>query len=425
MPLPYVRRRRAAAPGRQMNFEAYIARRYFTSGRYFVSVSTWITIFGVILGVGVVCFVMSMHNGFETELRTRLLGTTSHISIFPLRENTITDYREVLRRVESVEGVVAASPFIYSKAAISSASQGDGIVVRGIDPELERRTATIARSVVAGEYTFAAQPTESDTLPAILLGKALAARLAVGVGDPVVLYSLSGEALRRGSRPRVARFIVTGIFETGMYEFDANLAYIALPQAQKLFRLGDAVTGIHLKLQDITRAAEVAPRIDEALEYAFDVVPWFQLHKNIFTWVEIEKKVLFLGFILIVIVAAFSIISTLVMTTMQKRPEIGILKTMGTTPLSIGKIFVYKGLLIAVIGVVGGWGLALGAAWLQNRFQLVTLPPDIYFISYLPIEPHLVDFLLAGGMTFLICFAASLYPAVQAARLSVIEVLRQ
>jgi len=408
-----------------MNFETYIARRYFASGRYFVSVSTWITILGVILGVGVVCFVMSMHNGLESEMRSRLLGTTAHISIFPLREPAITDYHRLVDKLETVNGVVAASPFIYYKAAISSASQGDGIVVRGVDSALESRTTKIEQDIKVGKYSFAPIVEDGDSIPGILLGDALANRLGVFIGDPVVLYSLAGEALRKGSRPRVARFNVSGIFETGMYEFDASLAYIALPDAQKLFRLGDAVTGVHVKLRNIYDAKVLSPAIDSLLGYRYDVVPWYILHKNIFSVIELEKVALFLGFILIVIVAAFSIISTLVMTTMQKRQEIGILKTMGTTPSAVGRIFVYKGLLIAVIGVIGGWALALVAAWVQNRFQIVTLPPDVYFISYLPIEPHVPDFLLAGGATVVICFLASLYPAVQAARLSVIEVLRR
>jgi lipoprotein-releasing system permease protein len=154
-------------------------------------------------------------------------------------------------------------------------------------------------------------------------------------------------------------------------------------------------------------------------------VPWNVLHKNLFSWIAMEKLVLFLGFSLIVIVAAFSIVSTLVMTTMEKRPEIGILKTIGSTPWSVLKIFVYKGMMIGVIGVVAGWALALGAGFAQNQWEIVSLPPDIYFISYLPIESHFLDFVVAGGVTFAVCFLASLYPAAQAARLSVIRVLRQ
>jgi lipoprotein-releasing system permease protein len=408
-----------------MNVEAFIARRYFTSGRYFTAVSTWITIAGVTLGVAVVCFVMAMHNGFETEIRSRLLGTTSHISIFPTVNEVIEHYREIVDSVAAVPGVVAASPFIYAKAAIASASQGDGIVVRGIDPALEQLTSTITTDIKVGQYSFDTSVVDGDTVSGIILGSGLASRLGVFIGQPVLLYSISGETIRQNIRPRVAKFHVSGIFETGMYEFDASLAYISLADAQKLFRMGDVVTAVHLKLEDIYHAEALRAQIDSLLGFQYDVVPWYQLHRNIFSAIEWEKLLLFLGFTLIVLVAAFSIIATLVMTTMQKRPEIGILKTMGSTPHAIRTIFVYKGMFIGLVGVLSGWGLALLAAWIQNRFHLVSLPADIYFISYLPIEPHLPDFLATGLLTGLICFLAALYPAWQAARLPVVEVLRQ
>ncbi len=414
-----------------MGYETFIARRYLRSGRFFISVSTWITVLGVTLGVAVVCFVMSMHNGFESEIRARLLGTTSHISIFPFRLELMEEYRSIIEKVQAVDGVVAASPFIYYKAAISSASAGDGIILRGIDPELESRTSNVAGSLVAGEYSFApvidVDSTENvaDTIPGMLLGKNLAERLGVYIGESVVLYSLRGEDLHRKARPRVAKFYISGIFETGMYEFDASLAYISLASAQRLFKTGDAVTTVHLKLDDIYEAEIMTPVIDSVLELRYDVVPWNVLHKNLFSWIAFEKWILFLGFILIVIVAAFSIISNLVILTMEKRSEIGIMKTIGSTPGSIRKIFVYKGMAIAVLGVVGGWLVALGAAYLQNRFEIISLPADIYFISYLPIEIHLIDFSLAGFVTFMVCFFAALYPAHQASKLWVIDVLRQ
>jgi len=178
-------------------------------------------------------------------------------------------------------------------------------------------------------------------------------------------------------------------------------------------------------LDDVYKAGEMTTLIDSILSYRYDVVPWNILHKNLFSWISIEKKILFLGFILIVIVAAFSIISTLVMLTMEKRSEIGILKTIGSTPGSIRKIFLFKGLTIAVLGVLLGWTIALVFAYVQNRYEIISLPSDIYFISYLPIETHVLDFVLAGVVTFVVCFLAALYPAHQAARLSVIDVLRQ
>ncbi len=409
-----------------MQYESFIARRYLRSGRFFISVSTWITTLGVTLGVAVVCFVMSMHNGFESELRSRLLGTTSHITIFSGDSDYITDYRELTKKIESIPGVVAASPFIYYKAAISSETEGDGIIIRGIIPDLEQKTSDLASDVKAGDYDFDSLVTDdNDTIPAMLIGSSLANRLRVFLGESVVLYSLKGEDLRRKIQPRVAKFYISGIFETGLYEFDDNLAYISLTAAQKLFQTGDAVTAIHLKLTDIYQAEKMKTVIDSALGYKYKVVPWNELHKNIFSWIAFEKKILFLGFILIVLVAAFSIISTLVMLTMEKRAEIGILKTIGSTPASIRKIFVYNGLTIGIVGVLAGWLIAYVAAWLQNQFGIISLPPEIYFISYLPIETHLLDFLGTGAATIVICFLAALYPAHQAAKMSVIDVLRE
>jgi len=409
-----------------MYFERFIAGRYLRSGRFFTSVSTWITTLGVTLGVAVVCFVMSMHNGFETELRSILLGTTSHVSIFARNSFNIRDYPEVIETVESIDEVIAASPFIYYKAAISSEHAGDGIIVRGIDLDMERLTTDVADDIVIGDYSFDIDDIEdTEKAAGILLGRGVADRMGATIGDPIAMYSLRGEDLRRSARPRVAKFYVTGIFETRMYEFDSEMAYIPLKSAQELFMIGDAVTGVHLKLTDIYLAPEIAPRLQELLGHRYQVTPWNELHKNLFAWIALEKRILFIGFILIVLVAAFSIISTLVMLAMEKRPEIGILKTMGSTAASIRKIFIINGLVIGAIGIIGGWALALAAAELQNKYSIVSLPGELYFIDYLPIEVHWIDFLLAGLITIIICFIAALYPAVKASRQSVIDVLRQ
>lgn len=409
-----------------MYYERFIANRYLRSGRFFTSVSTWITTLGVTLGVAVVCFVMSMHNGFEDELRLRLLGTTSHVTIFPRTSMVIYDYDRLINKIESVDEVVAASPFIYYKAAISSASVGDGIIVRGIDLKAEGKTASIAENIISGEYSFDIVPLDSTEKAAgIIMGSSLADRMGVGVGDPVVLYSLSGEDLRRTARPRVAKFYLSGIFESGMYEFDSEMAYIPLGSAQDLFKLDGSVTGIHLKLTDIYLAEKISPKLQEVVGFEYDVVPWYILHKNLFSWIALEKKILFIGFILIVLVAAFSIISTLVMLAMEKRSEIGILKAIGVTPPSVRKIFVYNGLIIGSVGILAGWMLAVFAAWLQNTYNIITLPPDLYFINYLPIKIQILDFILSGLVTIFICFLAALYPAYRAASQSVIEVIRQ
>ncbi len=377
------------------------------------------------LGVGVVCFVMALHNGFESEIRSRLLGTTSHISIFPKQTGIIEDYMPLVKQVEEIDGVIAASPFIYYKTAISSASGGDGVMVRGIIPELEENTANIKKDIILGEYDFRPLITEDDTIQTMVIGNQLANRLGVYLGESVILYSLNKETFSRKSPPKLAKFYIAGIFETGMHEFDGQLAYISLESAQKLFKTGDGVTAIHLKLEDIYMAEDLSALIDGILGFKYDVIPWNVLYKQLFTWIEIEKIVLMLGFLLIVLVAAFSIISTLVMMTMEKRQEIGILKTIGFTPAAIRKVFILNGLWIGFGGVFAGWLLAIVAIAIQNEFEIISLPPDIYFISYLPFVIKWYEFLLAGVFTIFICFLAAIFPAHQAAKLSVIKVLRK
>ncbi len=409
-----------------MYYERFIAVRYLRSGRFFTSISTIISLAGVTLGVAVVCFVMSMHNGFETELRTRLLGTTAHVSIFPTHDYTIEDYDKVVDIVETHPDVIAASPFIYYKAAISSEERGDGIVVRGILLEQERLTANIAEAIVRGDYDFDLYFLDTaENASGIIMGRSLAARLAVTIGDPVVMYSLRGEDLRRQTKPRIAKFYLTGIFETGFYEYDAQMAYIPLGAAQRLFEMRDEVTGVHAKLKNIFDAEEVAPVIEGMLGPGFNAVPWNELHKDLFTWIALEKKALFIGFILIVLVAAFSIISTLVMLAMEKNSDIGILKTMGSTAASIRKIFLFDGLAIGIFGTLCGTGVSLIAAWIQNKYHIISLPGELYFISYLPIRVQPLDYVAIGAITMVICLLAALYPAVRASRQSVIDVIRQ
>jgi len=341
---------------------------------------------------------------------------------------TITPPPVAFFSLDNVEGAIAPDTLLTDtpiRFDIRLRYIGDGIIIRGIDIEQEKKTSQIIQNVTIGDCSFEPIIEDDDTIPGMIIGTNLADRLGVYLGSSVFLYSLKGEDLQRNSRPRVAKHYITGILETGMYDFDAQMAYVSIESAQKLFRTGDVATTIHLKLDDVFYAPEISAAIDSTLGFKYDVVPWYELHRNLFEWIEIEKKVLFLGFILIVLVAAFSIISTLVLLTMEKRSEIGILKTMGSTPFSIIRIFVSKGLSIATYGVVLGWILALASAYLQNHYKLINLPADIYFISYLPIETHLLDFIVAGGVTFVICFVASLYPAYQASRVSVIEVLRK
>jgi len=320
-----------------------------------------------------------------------------------------------------VEDVTAAAPFIYYKAAVASRESGDGIVVRGIDPEMEDKIIGLKARMVAGNYDLS--PNEKGE-GGIFLGKSLAQRLDVLPGEPLVLFSMKGEQLRSGAQPRAKRFIVTGVFETGMYEYDASMAYISLADADDLFKIG-GVTGVHLKTTDIFKADQIALAINERFADSYEAVDWKQMNKNLFSWMALEKIGMFIALSLIIAVAAFNIISTLVMIVMEKRHEIGILKTMGSVPASISKIFMLIGIVVGVMGCLLGSLLGYFLCWLQIRFELVSLPPEIYFISKLPVDMQLIDFLLVAAASVVLCFLATLYPATRAARLSVVEVLRQ
>lgn len=405
-----------------MRYESFIARRYLTSRRKgaFISLNSAFSIGGVVVGVAALVFVMSMMNGFETELRERILGVTSHITVFPRFDDFIAAPDSAMVELKSIAGVTAAAPFVYYKAAVASEESGDGIVVRGIDLAAENKVADLQSRIVSGEYDVAG---DSINPAGILIGTTLAQRLNVFPGDNLVLFSLRGEKLRAGAQPRVKKFLIRGLFEVGMYEYDASMAYISIPEAVDLFKTG-GITGIHLRTDDINRADMIADLINQTFPDRFEAVDWKEMNRTLFNWMRLEKIGMFIALSLIVAVAAFNIISTLVMIVMEKRHEIGILKTMGSLPRSVSAIFMRIGLAVGVIGCLVGWGLGYFLCWLQIRFDLISLPPDIYFISSLPVDIRLLDFLIVGLASILLCFLATLYPAARAARLSVIEVLR-
>ncbi len=406
-----------------MRYEWFIARRYLMSRRSgsFISLNSFFSIGGVVVGVAALIFVMSMMNGFETELRTRILGVTSHITVFPRFAQSITDPDAAMADLLKVNGVVAAAPFIYYKAAVASDESGDGIVVRGVDPTLENAVTGLGNTIIVGDFDLSPN---DEGVGGIIIGKSLASTLGVLIGDPLVLFSLRGEKLRAGAQPKVKKFEVRGIFETGMYEYDASMAYISIPDAASLFKI-DGVSGIHLKTNDFFNADKIANNINTMYADRYDAVDWKQMHKNLFSWMQLEKIGMFIALSLIIAVAAFNIISTLVMIVMEKRQEIGILKTMGSIPRAVSRIFMGIGLAVGVVGCLLGWALGFILCWLQLRFNIVHLPPEIYFISSLPIDMRPFDFLVVGLAAVFLCFLATIYPARRAAKLSVVEVLRQ
>jgi len=367
-----------------VSYEFFIAKRYLRSKRKtkFVSVITLISIGGVLIGVTALDFILSMMNGFEKEVRSRIIGTSAHVSVFSTYEEGMDNYHELIPGIKEVKHVVEVAPYIYYKAAIASKTGSDGIVVRGIDPERERLVTDLQRNLSLGSLDL--EP-EEDGLPGILLGATLADRLGVELGDNVVLFSLKEGSLTTGwSQPKASKLKLRGIFETGMYEYDASLAYISLSTAQKLFNLGNKVTGLQVKLDNLYQAGKVAKAVEEKLGYHYYALDWMHMHKNLFSWMALEKYAMFIVLSLIVAVAAFNIISTLIMVVIEKRKDIGILKSMGSTNFSIMKIFMFEGLVVGVVGIVLGTAFGYLLCWIQKSFNIISLPPEIYFISSLP-----------------------------------------
>jgi lipoprotein-releasing system permease protein len=407
-----------------VSYEFFIARRYLKSKRKtkFVSVITLISIGGVLIGVTALDFILSMMNGFEKEVRSRIIGTTAHVSVFSTYEEGIDNYEALIPQIKETEQVEEVAPYIYYKAAIASKTGSDGIVVRGIVPEKEKLVTELERNLKAGSLNL---DPDQDSLPGILLGATLADRLGLDLGDNLVLFSLKEGSLTTGwSQPKASKLRLRGIFETGMYEYDASMAYISLPTAQKLFNLGTRVTGLHVKLGNLYQAGKVARELEEKLGYHYYALDWMHMHKNLFSWMQLEKYAMFIVLSLIIAVAAFNIISTLIMVVIEKRKDIGVLKSMGSTNFSIMKIFMFEGLVVGAIGIVLGTIFGYVLCWIQRTFDIISLPAEIYFISKLPVEMRPLDFILVASAAMLLTFLATVYPARRAAQLPPVDAIR-
>jgi lipoprotein-releasing system permease protein len=406
-----------------LGFEMFIARRYLKSRRResFISLISLISITGVALGVIALDCSLSMMNGFETEIRQRIVETTAHISIYTYAGEGFTDWPSLAEKVREVPEVIDVAPGIYAKSVIGSSQANEGIYVKGIIPEEEVKVSRLPQNIVAGQLSL---EDPNDSLPGIIIGRELASTLGVKIKDEVIIASLKQKKLTITIQPKYKRFRVTGIFETGFNEYDATLVYIAMPVAQDLFKLEGLVTDLQVKVTDVYRSREIAKRIEEHVGQPYYAVDWSERHKNLFSWMTLEKYGMALILGLIVVVAAFGIVSTLVMLVLQKRQEIAILKSMGATQQQIMRIFVIQGTLLGIVGTLVGTGIGFLACWLQQEFHLVSIPSEIYFINTLPIDMRLHEFVLIAVSSVLISFLATLYPSRRASRLFPSDILR-
>ena len=409
-----------------MNFEWFVCLRYLKAKRKhgFISLISLISIAGVMVGVMALIVVLAVMTGFTSEFRDKILGINSHVVVQDYTGN-ISDYEQVAAKVRAVEGVSGVTPYLYSQAMITSGEGGTGAVLRGLDPATAQGVLNLEKNLRAGSIAELSPGPDDGArrLPGIILGKELAVQLHVSTHDRVRLISASGPLTPMGIMPKVSTCEVVGIFETGMYEYDSALAYVSLETAQRFFDLPGAVHGLEVKTFDLNQADQVAKRIEQALGPNYFAKDWMRMNRNIFSALQLEKTALSVIMALVVMVAAFNIVSTLIMVVMEKTKDIAILKSMGATSASIMRIFIYEGLVIGLagtfLGVLGGLGLCA----ILSRYQFIKLP-DVYPISTLPVLVLPSDVILIALSATVITLVATLYPSWQAAKVDPAVALR-
>jgi len=410
-----------------MGYELFIGRRYLRAKQKqaFISLITILSIAGVAVGVMALIVVIAVMTGFEADLKSRILGGQPQVML-RRHGGAFTDYRQVLAEVEKTQGVEAATPFILLQIMLRAKHGASGAVLRGIDPESAGRVMKTLQKVNLPDPTPANSSVDAaPNIPSIVLGRELARNLGVIEGDVIYLISLRGTLSPIGHLPAMKQFMVTGFFESGMYEYDQTFAYINIKDAQKIMRIGDAVTGLDIRVTDIYDARNVAQKLVAKLGLPYWAQDWMQMNRNLFKALKLERRVMFIILVLIILVAAFNIASSLIMMVMGKTRDIAILKAMGATERSIRKIFVFNGMVIGSLGTILGLGLGLVVCAVLKRYDIHELTGDIYyFTTRLPVKLEFADVVSIIAAALSICFFATLYPARQAAKLSPVDAIR-
>lgn len=418
-----------------MRYEFFISLRYLRAKRQeaFISLITIISTMGVMIGVMVLNITLSIMTGFEEDLRDRILGFNPHVVLSSFN-GAIAGYPQVVQQAEQLPGVVAVAPLIYSQVMVSSQQNVSGVVVRAVEPHAASEVVDLERHLKEGSLAgfgslHQVRVTENGgervvQLPGLIVGQQLAQQLGVVLGDPINVMSPFSTPGPFGMVPKIKRFVIAGLFDSGMYDYDATLIYMTLEDAQGFFNLQNQVTNIEVKVKDIYASSRIARTLEEQLGFPFQARDWTDINKNLFAALRLEKVVYFLVLLLMVLVAAFNIIATLIMVVMEKRKDIAILKSMGATQSAIGRIFTLKGLIIGSVGTLLGTLGGFGGCWLLQRYQFIELPPDVFYVSTLPVKIYPENFLIVALASILICLLAAIYPARQAARLVPVEVIR-
>lgn len=416
-----------------MRYEWFIGLRYLKAKRKqtFISIITIISIVGVMVGVMTLIVVLAVMSGFEKTLKEKILGTQAHLVLLKANQEGMDHYEEAAKKVQEVKGVVSAAPFIFNQVMLSSESNVSGVVIKGIDPDRVGNVTELAHNMKAGRLQDLKEGGESDS-SGIILGVELAKHLGVSLNEAIQVISPLGTMTPMGMMPKMKRFRVVGIFYSGMYEYDNTMAYVSLESAQKFFGMGARVTGIEIKTNDLYKVKEIGKEIRQKMGFPFWTKDWMEMNRNLFSALKLEKIAMFIILVLIVLVAAFNIISTLIMVVMEKHKDIAILKSMGAPSKGILKIFVIEGGVIGVVGTVFGTILGLAAAlnlekitgFVENLFGFKILASDVYYIDKLPSQVNPLDIALIVMTAILISLLATLYPSWRASRLDPAEALR-
>ena len=414
-----------------MRYELEIAFRYLKAKKKdsFLSVITVISILGIIVGVASLILAMALSTGLHSDIQAKLLGTNSHIYVFKGANQPLKDYQRVMEITDKVPGVKASAPVIFCNLMLVGTISSRGAVVKGVIPEMEKEVTTVLAHMIQGSVENLSMggqdPEGGRKRPGIILGKELALDLGVVTGDLIKAISVENGLLSPlGMLPRIRYYKVSGIFEMGLYEFDATYSFVALDEAQRLSDLDQAVEIVEVKIEDIHKAGQVADKLQDRLGKSYVIKDWMELNKPLYSAFKIEKLMLFIALSLIIVVAALNIISTLVMMVMDKEKSIGILVSLGASYRSVMLVFIVQGLIIGIVGTLLGALLGVGVSWIMDNYQVIKVSTEVYQISYIPFKIRVWDVIIITLTAFLISFLATIYPARKASRYNPSEALR-
>jgi lipoprotein-releasing system permease protein len=431
-----------------LRFELFVAARYLRAKRRqaVIGIITGISVIGVAAGVASLIIALAINNGFRQDLQSRLLGSMSHVNVLRVESDGITNWRPLLDRLSKMPHVIAASPTIYDPVLISRGARAKGAVLKGIIPQYESKVGDLLRSIKSGsdeelnpDYRPPAPTRSSDeqspdslqsvqeriaAMPPIILGQDLADGIGVKVGDQVLVTSPQGELTPFGLVPKYQRFRVVGVFNSGFYDYDAGWAFTSLAASQQLFGLGDIISDIQFKIDDIYQAPQVGDELAKAAGPGFMASNWIEQNQTLFHALKLERVVTFITIGLIVMVAALNILISLIMMVMEKTRDIAVLRSMGARKQQVRNVFIAQGLLIGLIGTALGLIVGYAASWAGGHYHFLSLSPEVYSIDYVPFAPRVIDGVVVALVSIGVSLIATIYPSISAARVYPAEALR-